>query len=79
MTFALKTLLIVTLAVCALSQGLTGTTAPAASKTFPNPDPSWTEYQVKSCCPRGFYEVLNYCVRCTAPNIYDAVDQRCKP
>ena len=85
MTFALKTLLIVTLAVCVLSQDLVGTTAPAttsapaATKTFPNPDPSWTEYQVKSCCPRGFYEVLNYCVRCTAPNVYDAVDQRCKP
>ena len=85
MTFALKTLLIVTLTVCVLSQDLVGTTAPAttsapaATKTFPNPDPSWTEYQVKSCCPRGFYEVLNYCVRCTAPNVYDAVDQRCKP
>ena len=49
------------------------------SRTFPNPDPSWDEYQIKSCCPKGFYEVNNYCVQCIAPNVFDSIDQRCRP
>jgi len=63
-SFALKTILAVALVSCVITQDIyvpptapttTATTAaPAAPRTFPNPDPSWTEYQVKSCCPRGF-------------------------
>lgn len=78
---SLKLVLLVALVACVFSQDLVAATAPnpAASKTFPNPDPSWTEYQVKSCCPRGFFEVLNYCVRCVAPNVFDPVVQKCQP
>ena len=47
--------------------------------TIPQPDPSWSEYKVKSCCPQGFLEVKNYCVQCTAPNVFDPIDQRCRP
>ena len=90
-SFAFKTIFLVAIISCVFTQDLIASTAPDApiltagpagptvSKTFPNPDPSWTEYQVKACCPRGFNEVLNYCVRCKAPNVYDSVDQACKP
>lgn len=81
-----KAILAFALLSCILTQDLTASavvttapTAPSALRTFPNPDPSWTEYQVKSCCPRGFNEVLNYCVKCTPPNVFDVADQRCKP
>lgn len=47
--------------------------------TFPKPDPSWDDYKVKSCCPKDFIEVKNYCVQCTAPNVFDAVDLKCRP
>ena len=54
-----KTIVIFAVLACAFTQALTttATTAPGAatgSRTFPNPDPSWTEFQVKSCCPLGF-------------------------
>ena len=49
------------------------------SRTIPSPDPSWDDYRVKSCCPKGFMEVLNYCVQCTAPNVFDSIDQKCRP
>jgi hypothetical protein len=57
-SFAFKTILAIALVVCIFTQdpiliaAAPGT--PSVSKTFPNPDPSWTEYQVKSCCPKGF-------------------------
>ena len=50
-----------------------------SSSTVPQPDPSWDDWKVKACCPKGFIEVSNYCVSCNAPNVYDSVDQRCKP
>lgn len=81
----LKAILAFAILVCVFSQqpdattAPTAPTAPTASRTFPNPDPSWSKFQVKSCCPQGFYEVLNYCVRCKAPNVFDAIDSRCKP
>ncbi len=50
-----------------------------AQTTVPQPDPSWDDYKVKSCCPQGFIEVRNYCVQCTAPNVFDAIDLRCRP
>ena len=53
--------------------------ASQAGRTVPSPDPSWDDYKVKACCPQGFIEVSNYCVQCTAPNVFDAIDQRCKP
>lgn len=68
----LKAFLLVAVFSCIFAQD-------TGAKTFPAPDPSWTEYQVKSCCPKGFLEVLNYCVKCTAPNVFDPVDQKCKP
>lgn len=46
--------------------------------TFPSPDSSWNNYQIKSCCPKGFIEVYNYCVRCAAPNFFDPIDNKCK-
>lgn len=45
----------------------------------PSPDPSWDESRLKSCCPQGFIEVSNYCVQCTGQNVFDAIDQRCRP
>jgi len=48
-------------------------------KTVPTPDPSWDDYKVKSCCNPGFVEVANYCVQCTAPNVFDSIDNRCRP
>jgi hypothetical protein len=47
--------------------------------TVPQPDPSWDDWKVKACCPKGFTEVSNYCVQCNAPYVFDAVDQKCKP
>lgn len=87
-TFALKTILAFAILACVFTQQPPTTaptappTAPAAStasRTFPNPDPSWGQFQVKSCCPQGYYEVLNYCVKCAPPNVFDAIDSRCKP
>ena len=49
------------------------------AKTFPSPDPSWDDYKVKSCCQQGFIEVNNYCAQCNAPNVFDAVERRCRP
>ena len=34
---------------------------------------------MKVCCPQGFLEVRNYCAKCTAPNVFDPLDQTCKP
>ena len=65
-----KLLLLALLVLVAYSQ---------ASKTVPTPDPSWDDYQVKACCPKGFSEVSNYCVQCNAPNVFDSIDQRCRP
>ena len=50
-----------------------------AATTFSSPDPSWDTYQIKSCCKKGFVEVLNYCVQCNAPNVFDGIDNRCRP
>jgi hypothetical protein len=47
--------------------------------TLPYPDPSWDDYKVKACCPKDFVEVNNYCVQCSAPNVFDPIDQRCRP
>lgn len=47
--------------------------------TIPQPDPSWDDYKIKSCCSKGFIEVKNYCVQCTAPNVFDSIDQKCRP
>lgn len=49
------------------------------NQSIPQPDPSWDDYKVKACCPQGFIEVLNYCVQCNAPNVFDSIDQRCRP
>lgn len=47
--------------------------------TIPQPDPSWDDYKLKACCPKGFIEVQNYCVQCTDPNVFDSIDQKCRP
>lgn len=65
--FAFKTILISALLACAFSQA------------FPAADPSWNEYQVKSCCPKGYVEIYNYCVRCAPPKFFDPIDSKCKP
>ena len=49
-----------------------------SSSSIPQPDPSWDDWKVKACCPKGFIEVSNYCVSCNSPNVYDSVDQKCK-
>ena len=73
-----KTVLVLTVLACALTQDPTWNTAGGA-RTFPNPDPSWNDFQIKSCCPKGFVEVYNYCVRCGEPNWFDPIDNKCKP
>jgi hypothetical protein len=47
--------------------------------TIPQPDPSWDDYKIKSCCPKDFIEVKNYCVQCSPPNVFDSIDLRCRP
>ena len=50
-----------------------------AQTTIPQPDPSWDDWKVKACCPKGFVEVSNYCVQCNAPYVFDSVAQKCTP
>lgn len=64
-----KTLVLMTVLVFAFTQ----------TTTFPSPDSSWNTYQIKSCCPKGYVEVYNYCVKCNAPNFFDPIDNKCKP
>ena len=45
--------------------------------TVVNPDPSWSTYQAKQCCPSGFNIFGNYCIQCTAPLFWDVVTGRC--
>jgi hypothetical protein len=72
----LKTLLILAVVLCAFAQdGFSN----QGSRSFPNADPSWGNYQVKSCCPKGYFEVYNYCVKCTLPLVFDPIDNKCKP
>jgi len=42
-----------------------------------NPDPSWSDYKPKTCCPTAYSVFGNYCVQCTAPLFFDASVGRC--
>ena len=42
-----------------------------------NPDPSWSDYKPKQCCPTTFSLFGNYCVQCAAPLFWDATTGRC--
>ena len=48
-----------------------------AQAQFSSPDASWSTFQVKSCCPTGYNEIGNYCVKCTAPLFFDAISGKC--
>ncbi len=48
-----------------------------AQNTVITPDPSWSDYKPKSCCPTAFNLFGNYCVQCTAPLFWDAATGRC--
>ncbi len=80
MAYLVKASLVLVLIVCAYSQA---TTYPyniaQGTKSLPQPDASWDDYQIKSCCPKGFNEVGNYCVQCNAPYVFDSADQKCRP
>ena len=41
------------------------------------PDNSWSNYQVKSCCPTGYTEFGNYCVKCASTLFFDALTGKC--
>ena len=45
--------------------------------TVINPDPSWSTYQLKQCCPSGFNIFGNYCIQCAEPLFWDAISGRC--
>lgn len=49
-----------------------------ATSQLPSPDASWSSFQVKSCCPAGYNEIGNYCVKCTAPLFWDAISGKCQ-
>jgi hypothetical protein len=43
------------IAICVISQATTAPTSSGViSRSLSQPDPSWSDYQVKSCCPKGF-------------------------
>lgn len=52
--------------------------ASIAASQFASPDASWSTFQVKSCCPAGYNEIGNYCVKCNAPLFWDAVSGKCQ-
>ena len=70
----LKVVFMISIVICAVCESR----APA-SQTFSQPDGSWNEFQIKSCCPEGWIEVGNYCAKCSAPNVFDPIDNVCKP
>ena len=52
--------------------------ATIAASQFASPDASWSNFQVKSCCPTGYNEIGDYCVKCTAPLFWDALSGKCQ-
>ena len=80
MAYLVKLSLVLLLVLGVFTQA---TTSPfntgAGVKSLPQPDATWDDYQIKSCCPKGFNEVSNYCVKCNAPYVYDSIDARCRP
>ena len=70
-----KAMVVLAIVACAVCQD----DQPPVQRTFAQPDPSWNEFQIKQCCPQGWIAVGNYCAKCTPPNVFDPIDQKCRP
>lgn len=64
--------------ICIIFLIFTFAFAQTGAKTS-NPDASWSDYSVKACCPQGYNEVGNFCVKCAAPLFFDPIDNKCRP